>query len=216
MSNRIVVIQGTDKTVDVDLYDENGNEMSPLRLIGAVARFLLRNEPTDVVNLLSYSSADMPSRLVVDIDNALVLLAIPVADSDTFALGTYFYQLRLTLADGTVFDAIPWTPLEKTLGGSAAPTPPPFANTVRVSENYPLSGDMSYMTPGGSPIENAQIRLYYKSDYDVGNLASPVGITMTNTHGAWVNSILVVPGYVYVARFEKPGEYGPDKVEFFA
>lgn len=216
MSNRIVVIQGTDKTVDVDLYDENGNVLSPQRLLGAIATFLLRTVPTDIVNLLSYSSVDMPSRLVVDADDASLLLAIPAADSNTLALGPYFYQLRLKLTDGATFDVIPWAPFEKTLGGSATPAPPVFTNTTSINQDYPLPNDMTYMTPGGSPIMDAQVRVYLKSDYDVGRLASPVGITTTDASGKWRQAVLVTPGYTYVARLEKLNEYGPDKVEFFA
>jgi hypothetical protein len=102
------------------------------------------------------------------------------------------------------------------LGGSATPTPPPFDNTVKIDENFRLPNDLAYVSPAGSPIENAQVRVYLKSDYDAGKLDAPIGFTTTNAFGGWVNPILVKPGFTYVARFETPKEWGPNTQEFFA
>jgi hypothetical protein len=94
--------------------------------------------------------------------------------------------------------------------------PPPFTNTVKIDHNYNLSDALRYMTPGGSPICDAQIRVYKKEDYDAGLLDQAIGATLTRPDGRWLNPILVNPGYTYAIVFQKPNEYGPDKVEVVA
>ena len=216
MSNRIDLIRGTTKALAIDLVDENGEAISLARLVGATAEFLMRVQPDDVVNVLQFTTVANPASLAFEVDAAVLDLTFAPADTSALALGLYFYQVQITLTDGGVLDVIPWDLLDLNLGGAATPTPPVFTNTVKINEDYPLTGDMQYMTPGGSPIVNAQVRLYYKSDYDAGNLASPIGITMTNEYGKWRQPILVLPGFTYIARLEKPYEFGPDIKEFFA
>lgn len=212
MSNRITVIQGVDKTVTVDILDENNQPMASERLEGAVATFLLREEAADVVNVLSFNSTDMPTRVSVSVQNATVFLAILTADSVGLALQSYVYQLELKLADVDVddIDLIPWAPLSVVLGGSAAPPPPVFDNTVKLDHDFMFPGDLAYYTPGGTPIAGAQIRVYYKTQYDVGNLTAPVGLTSTDAAGKWVQPVFVVPGFSYSIRYELPNEFGPD------
>jgi hypothetical protein len=216
VSNRINLIRGTTKALAVDLVDENGEPIALSRLVGATATFTLRVNPTDVVNVLLFATTTTPDSLSFELDEAVLNLNFAPADTSALDIGLYFYQIEVTLTDGGILDVIPWDLLDLNLGGAATPTPPVFDNTVTISADYPLSGDMQYMTPGGSPIVNAQVRVYYKSDYDAGNLASPIGITMTNEYGKWRQPILVLPGFTYVARLEKPYEFGPDIKEFFA
>lgn len=216
MSNRINLIRGTTSALAIDLVDEFGAAIELSRLVGATAEFLLRAAPTDVVNVLRYVTTTNPTNLAFEVDAAVLDLTFLPADTAAIALGLYFYQVQITLTDGGVLDVIPWDLLDLNLGGAAAEAPPVFDNTVTINQDYPLSDDMTYKTPGGSPIVNAQVRVYYKSDYDAGNLASPIGITMTNEHGKWRQPILVLPGFTYVARLEKPYEFGPDIREFFA
>jgi hypothetical protein len=215
MSNRISLTRGTTKKLSIDLVDENGEPIPLAALVDATAQFLMRNQPEDVSNVLKFTTALNPDNLAFEQNLPVLDLTFLPTDTAALPLQLYFYQVQLTRGADTV-DVIEWDLLDLNLGGAAVPTPPPFTNTVAISADYPLPGDMAYMTPGGSPIENAQVRVYYKSDYDVGNLASPVGITTTNAAGKWVNPILVLPGFTYVARVEKPGEFGPDKLEFFA
>jgi len=216
MSNRISLIRGTTKKLSVDLVDETGEPIAVSRLVGATAEFLMREAPEDVVNILRYTTALNPTNLAFQVGVPVLDLTFLATDTPTLALKLYYYQVMVTLTTGDVLPVIEWDLLDLNLGGAAVVPPAPFASTVTITADYPLSNDMTYMTPGGSPIVGAQVRLYLKSEYDIGNLANPIGITTTDTHGKWMNPILVLPGYTYVARFEKPNEFGPDKVEFFA
>lgn len=89
-----------------------------------------------------------------------------------------------------------------------------FINSyVGIDENY---GGLNHLQPvdlTGNPLENVQIRIFFKTDYDNNNLDSPVGITLSNNDGSWGNTIFVEPGYTYVVHFEKPGEFSPVTTE---
>lgn len=228
MSNTINFTQGTTKSYVVDLVNEYGE---PLRrahrrrhhqsddsnpLTGAIATFTLRVQPTDLTNVLLWDSVDNPTSISIDFLKDVILLNFQPGDTSSLALGLYFYQIQVSLPTGEVYDVVPWSLFDLSLGGAAATPPAPFPSTVTITADYPLAGDMQYVTPGGNPIHNAQVRVYLKSDYDAGNLNSPVGITTTTHHGKWLNPILVVPGFTYVAQFLKPYEFGPDIFEFFA
>jgi len=88
-----------------------------------------------------------------------------------------------------------------------------FANTVKVDHDYGSVDALRYLSPGGSPIENAQIRVYLKSEYASGKLDTPISVTTTDLTGRWKNPILTEPGNTYVVRFDKAGAYGPDTRE---
>lgn len=216
MSNHISIIQGATKTLAIDLVDETGEPIALTRLVGASAEFLLREQPDDVTNVLRFTTADNPTNLVFETLDSVLDLSFAPTDTSGLTLGLYFYQVQIALVDGSIYDAIPWNLFDLNLGGSAPVPPAPFDNTVMVNHDYPMSDDMTYKTPGGSPIENAQVRVYLKSDYDVKKLDAPVGVTTTNAGGKWVQPILVTPGYSYVARFEVPYGWGPDEKAFDA
>lgn len=91
-----------------------------------------------------------------------------------------------------------------------------FDNTIAIDQNYGSLDALRYMTPGGSCIDGAQIRVYLKSDYDARKLNCPVGITITKADGRWKDPVLVVPGFTYTVRFEKPNYFGPDTVDIIA
>jgi hypothetical protein len=218
MSNTINFVQGTTRSYEVDLVDEHGE---PLRrrarkLEGAVATFLLRVQPTDVTNVIEFTSVANPTSISIDFLRDVILLNFQPTDTSGLALGLYFYQIQVSLPTGEIYSVVDWSLFDLNLGGAAATPPAPFPSTVTITADYPLPNDMQYQTPAGCPIVGAQVRVYLKSDYDAGNLNSPVGITTTNPYGKWMNPILVVPGYTYVAQFLKPYEYGPDTFEFFA
>lgn len=216
MSNRLDLIRGTTKALAIDLVDASGETIPLADLVGATATFVMRVAPEDTSNVLAYDTVTTPLNLAFETDAAVLDLTFLPVDTSALALALYYYRVQITLTSGAVYDVVPWDLLDLNLGGSATPTPPTFDNTVRITADWPLSGDMRYMTPGGSPIVNAQIRVYRKSDYDAGNLAAPIGITTTDASGNWTQPILVIPGYTYVARLEKPYEFGPDVKEFFA
>jgi hypothetical protein len=216
VSNRIEVIRETSFRKTIDLVDTNGQVLPTDVLIRATAEFLVRTSPDARTDALRLTTSNTPAGLAFRPERAALDLAIEPSDTMALNLQTYFYRLRVTLIDGTVSDAIPWSPFNVTLGGSSEPPPPPFNNTIKIDQNFRLPNDLAYISPAGSPIENAQIRVYLKSDYDAGNLGSPISATTTNAFGGWVNPILVNSGYTYIARFEKPKEWGPDTKEFFA
>lgn len=120
------------------------------------------------------------------------------------ALTNYY---RLTAIDTVHQESIPSTPFQP------VPTAPAFPNNVRVDHNYPTPGNLRYQTPGGLPIEMAQVRVYKKSDFDQGNTDTPLGVTLTNAQGNWQNPIILTTGYTYTVQFYKESLYGPDSTE---
>lgn len=216
MSNHVIFVRGTAETIDVDLVDENGDPYPLEQLVGATAEFLLQTQAGGGAVLLDFTTTKTPTSLAFQPNAPALSLTFVATDTSAIATGLYYYQVMVTLADGSPLPVITWSPFELTLGGAATTPIPPFDNTVKINQDYQLPGDLSYFTPGGSPIQGAQIRLYYKTDYDAGNLASPIGVTMTDANGGWLNPILVPPGYTFTVRFEKPNEWGPDTVEIVA
>lgn len=208
MAVRLKLVKGSAKSIDVALLDTYGRPLSADRLVDAEAAVVLRATPTGP-NVLAFASPDA-ARLEFKPLEALLGVTFLAGDTTAIAVGAYFYQVTLTLADGTITQPVEWTPVDIGLGGSGDTTPPTFDNTIKLTDNFPLADDMRYMTPGGSPIADAQIRVYYKADYDAGRLESPVGITMTNAAGRWSTPVFVVPGFDYVVQFFKPNEFGPD------
>jgi hypothetical protein len=216
VSNRIEIIQGTSLSQPVDLVDINGEPLSLDALVGATAELLVRADPAVAVNAIQFTSTANPTSLVFAVNEAVLTASFVPTDTSGLLVKEYFFQLTVTFANGDVDVMIPWAPFDVVLGGSATPAPPTFDNTVKIDENFRLPNDLAYVSPAGSPIENAQVRVYLKSDYDAGKLDTPVGFTTTNAFGGWINPILVKPGFTYVARFEKPYEWGPNTQEFFA
>lgn len=146
---------------------------------------------------------------------ANVVHAIPGANYDNTA-GTFFYVhtagtlsnwYRLVSIDGAGNHSVPSAPLEPT---SATPL---FTNTVSVDHNYGGPGALRYQTAGGSPVEQALIRVYLKSNFDQGDTDQPLAVTITNAQGNWTNPVSLTTGFTYVIQFAKEGLFGPDKVE---
>lgn len=103
---------------------------------------------------------------------------------------------------------------------SAASTPfkaqsgtPAIPNNVRIDHNYPTPAALRYQTAGGIPIEGAVVRVFKKSEFDVGNTATALATTLTNARGEWVNPIFLTTGFTYTVQFAKEGLYGPDSRE---
>jgi len=207
-SSRINLVQGTSDSLNIDLLDHYGEPLEMAELVGASATFLLRVQATDVGDVVAYTTPD--AHLVFDEDEPTLILSFVPTDTDALALGAYVFRVRVTFSDGDVLDVVEWSPLQIGLGGVAEVVAPVFTNTVVVDHDYELSNNLRYVTPGGDPIENAQIRLYYKSDYDAGDFSTPVGVTTTDADGRWVNPIHVYPGFTYTVQFFAPAEYGPD------
>lgn len=207
-SSRINMIRGTTKSYEVNLTDEDGEPLTDDMLIGAYAVADFRVLPDSSSNVLTFDSRTTPLSLAF-YRSVLRLNFVP-ADTAALSIGMYAWRLRVSLANTSVYDAVEWSPFDLSDGGITEETPPQFDNTVAVDQNYGTSDSLRYMTAGGSPIANAQIRVYYKAQYDVGMLNTPVGVTETNADGRWKAPVLVLPGYSYVIQFFKPNEFGPD------
>lgn len=215
-TTRLIVVRGLSREVEIALIDADGEPIPSSRLIDAAAELLVRLAPDDVSNVLRFSTADTPTSLLFEPGSNVIKLVLSPSDTSSLALLEYFWRLQVSLPTGEVLDAIAWSPFDLTLGGASPTPPPPFDNTVKVNHDYQLPDALTYITPGGSPIENAQIRVYAKADYDAGRLDAPIAVTTTDAAGHWRDSVLVAPGYTYVVRFEKPYEYGPNVQEIFA
>jgi hypothetical protein len=85
-----------------------------------------------------------------------------------------------------------------------------FEPSVALNHHHGLPDNLRYVTPGGTPIRDAQVRIYFKSDYDTQRLDAPVGVTTTDPNGRWKAPIFVERGFTYVIHFFKPNEFGPD------
>lgn len=216
MSNRINIVRNTSKALEVNLVDDDGEPISLDDLVNATAVFTVRVKPDDVSNILQFTTVGTPSRLAFKPGEPALLLTFVSGDTASLDIKSYAYQIEVTKADGSVQPVIQWSPFDVNLGGSAEVPPPPFDNTTKIDHNYQLPDDLTFLTPGGSPIVGAQIRLYVKADYDAGRLNTPVGTTTTDAAGHWTNPILVAPGYSYIVRFEKPYEWSPVTREIFA
>lgn len=214
LSNRLRLVQGASASFSIDLIDEAGEPLSAEDLATSVAGLVVRADP-EGVDVLSFTSPDA-SHVALDPEASTLSIGFTSADTAALGVGAYFYRVKLTHADGDIEFPVEWAPLVVGLGGAADPTPPTFENVVKLDHDYPQPGDLVYATPGGSPIAEAQVRVYAKADYDAGKLGSPIGITRTDARGRWETGILVAPGYEYMIQFFKPNEYGPDVTQVTA
>lgn len=96
---------------------------------------------------------------------------------------------------------------------SESTTPPPFPNTVSLDEDYTTENALQYTDDNGDPVEDAQVRVYKKTDYDLENYSAAVGVTTTDSAGGWVNPVTVEAGFTYTIEYFKPGYFGPDTIE---
>lgn len=212
MSNLISLIRGTSGSYAYNLVTDDGEYIPSAQLAGATAQFDLKVTPTDPASILQFTTAD-PAHLTIDVVGSTLQLKLAPADTQALALQLYVYQIAVTLADGTRFMVVPWAQLDLNLGGVASTPQPPFDNTAKLDHNWDMPDRLQYVTPGGTPIPDAQIRVYYKSEYEAGNVSNPIGITMTDAFGRWKNPILVKTGYTYKIHFFKPNEFGPDLID---
>ncbi len=214
-SNNISLVRGTSYSDDIKLVDESGEFISAERLKDAYAEFMLKTTPTAPTNVLLLTTAD-PTRLLISSEDGLLHLYLLPEDTQILPLALYAYQITVVLTDGSHYVPVEYSLFDLNLGGIAAPPPPVFDNTTKIDHNWDLPDSLRYVTPGGTPIADAQVRVYYKTDYDAGQLNHPVGITETDAYGRWKNPVLVLPGFSYVIRFDLPNQFGPDAVTIIA
>jgi hypothetical protein len=84
---------------------------------------------------------------------------------------------------------------------------------VKIDSEFSNTGNLKYQTSAGVPVENANIRIWFKSDFDTGLTDRPLALTKTDVDGKWVDPVFLETGYTYVVQFQKPGSFGPDNVE---
>ncbi len=195
----VKLIQGVDKDVDLLAVQDDG---TPIDLTSATLIETIRNGDGDVVLT--------KNPRITDPINGRYTLSFKAIDTARLQLGTYLHDVKASWPPSTTLSIIDPSFFVVTLGGVTSTPPPAFSNTVSIDQNWELSDSLRYMDAGGNPIDAAQIRVYLKSDYDAGNLAAPVGSTLTTADGRWKDPVLVIPGYTYVVRFEAPNRFGPD------
>lgn len=130
--------------------------------------------------------------------------------------GKFFYDdltgdttkyYRLYAYDSAANKSQPSTPFQ------AAATGPAIPNTVKVDHNYPTPTSLRYQTAGGNPIEDAVIRIFKKTDFDLGLTTVALATTKTNARGEWISPVYLTTGFTYTVSFAKEGLYGPDVCE---
>lgn len=95
----------------------------------------------------------------------------------------------------------------------AAAPPTPFTNSVAFNQDYGGTRNLTPVDSNGDNIDNCQIRVYTKADYDNNVLGTPWGITESNASGNWDATIYVAPGTTYTIHFEKENVFSPVTVE---
>jgi len=90
---------------------------------------------------------------------------------------------------------------------------PTGAGSTQVDHNFGGTDALVY-SDDGDPIDNAEILIYLKVDYDAGRTARSyvVGISTTTVTGRWSVPVMLDPEE-YVVQFSKQNFYGPDTVE---
>ena len=91
------------------------------------------------------------------------------------------------------------------------PTDPPvFPNKVALNEHYGAHNALQIVDHDNVPIADAQIRIYWRADYDLQRLDNIIGVAVTNAQGGWVQPVFVEAGFTYIMHYTKPGICGPD------
>ncbi len=92
------------------------------------------------------------------------------------------------------------------------PVQAPNMHFVALSSDMGPGKDYRYVSPGGSNIRDATVRVFRKIDWVTRQHNKIIGSTTTNAWGHW-SPIFVEPGETYVIVFNKAYEYGPTAVE---
>lgn len=120
-----------------------------------------------------------------------------------------YYRIRVLDRYGNVAEDTAPTPFK----AGNDPVITPTLHFLALHEHTNGQNNLTYVTDGGTPIGNADIRVYKKIDYDLRNFAKAVGTTITSAAGTWVNPVFVEPGETYTIVYHKVNEYGPDTIE---
>ena len=92
-------------------------------------------------------------------------------------------------------------------------TPADYAATfVALNQNLQGTNNLQYVDQSGCGVNGATIQVFTLTDYNAGNLTSPVGITTTKWDGSWADSVMVPTGNTYAIQFFVANKFGPDVV----
>lgn len=202
--------KGTSKTFDFTLFDDNGNVLD---LTNALITLSVKEQSDDdAVDVLTKVSSDETELKILSpaTDGKIQVYLVP-SDTTSVTAKQYVYKIDVVISSVT-YRPIDYSLFEVRRFGVDY-TPPVFTNTVAVDHNYGSPDSMRYMTPGGSPINEAQVRVYYKTDYDAGIKTTPIAVTQTNAYGRWENVVHLFVGNTYVIELSLTNQYGPNKVE---
>jgi len=98
---------------------------------------------------------------------------------------------------------------------TASQIPTIGSGSVAVDHDYTCPDGLAYKTDAGIGIDNAEIRIYLATDYDVGHLSNNYikATTTTDVNGRWRETLMLDPGDYVVYAFRQP-DYGPDIIRF--
>lgn len=84
------------------------------------------------------------------------------------------------------------TTVDTVVDGLAISFAPAFGSgTIQVDHDYPTSGNLTIKDAASSPVEDANVYIFLKSDYDAGNVSSSYykGYTTSDVNGEWDSPI---------------------------
>lgn len=81
---------------------------------------------------------------------------------------------------------------------------------IRVDHDYPTVDALRYVSPGSSPISQAEVMIFTEPDWNQNRRTVPVARTQTSNDGRWAAPIYLTTGMNYVVYFVKDSAYGPD------
>lgn len=149
---------------------------------------------------------------------ALVATVLPDIAGPNYdpAAGVFFYVdpeggptdwYRLVAVDTLGARSAPSAPFQATTSD-----PPSIAATAKLDQDYGGRNALRYQNTAGTPIEGAVVRVFRQSDFMAGDTSVPLGVTMTDSFGRWIDPVFVAPGFSYVVQFHLEGQYGPNHV----
>ena len=93
------------------------------------------------------------------------------------------------------------------------PVEAPDLHTIALDHNTGGQNTYQYVSEGGSPIMDATVRVYKKTDWDTNKLDQVIGSTVTTATGGWASPVFVQAGETYTIVYNKVYEFGPDTAE---
>ena len=180
---------------------------------------LVRWRPVSAPNIIAYKLLCSDTGADGPFLELITVLNLPSGLNWDASAGVYFYTdveipyrlYRLWTIDsyGNTYGDTTAVPF----GPNNDPVDAPISNVYPLDENTNGTAQFQYVTPGGSPIADATIRVYTKIAWDTKQYSQVVGVTSTTPAGNWKMPIFVEPGNTYTVVFHKPNEWGPNAIE---